>query len=236
MEHLPLLLAAIVLTLGHNRETLIHRRIDPSHTHDSAGPGYRGWTRYGRATIARNGSFGFKWKVLCLVFGYCFFVKIIPLLSVMATADSRRTLKVTSTIPEPLADPVLPLREIYQWQRIPCGPAPPEKWRDLLGTERGGYKPATIGDLVVANAGLLLCSLLSESCTCCTIEPRRRTSPGRGNHIPRGFENYANRLSCFKATFSFSLTPPPSPICLICCRHHCGLLRRVRGIFSKMVS
>lgn len=43
-------------------------------------------------------------------------VKIIPLLSVTAMSDSRRTLKVTSTIPEPLADPALPLSagEIYQ--------------------------------------------------------------------------------------------------------------------------
>lgn len=43
--------------------------------------------------------------------GHCSSVKIIPLLSVMPVADSQRTLKVASTIPEPLADlPSLCLR------------------------------------------------------------------------------------------------------------------------------
>lgn len=52
-------------------------------------------------------------------------------------------------------------------------------------------------------------------------------NPGREKHIPKGFENYANRLSCYKAISLFLWLP--LLICSICCRHHGGLLRHVRG-------
>lgn len=56
---------------------------------------------------------------------------------------------------------------------------------------------------------------------------KKDRNSGREKHIPKGFENYANRLSCYKAISLFLWLP--LLICSICCRHHGGLLRHVRG-------